>query len=106
MRIPYAFVSQGDDGGFKLVNPGYANGLGLELESVAGQAVADQAREREAGGQTIWSHSAKVDEVDVPLPSGAVRTFLLSKFPVRDGEQARPMASITRCFMPPDNSWG
>ena len=92
LLVPAAFFLKDTEGRYKFINSRYADWFEIDPATVEGRMVhdmfpAERADRYDAGDrQIIKTHSVMTDEIDIPLPSGETRTFVLTKFPVlRDG---------------------
>ena len=70
------------------INSRYADWFGIDRGTVEGKSVhdmfpAERAERYHAGDHRVAkTHSAVTEEVEIPLPSGDTRAFVLTKFPI------------------------
>ena len=99
-NVPAALFLKDADGRYKLVNQRYADWFGVDLESVAGKTAHELFPKERAdayadGDRTVAQYrSVAVDEVEIPLPSGETKTFIMTKFPVMDGERVTDIGAV------------
>ncbi len=99
-NAPAALFLKEVDGAYKLINRRFSEWFGVEPEAVVGKTAQELfPRERadryQAGDREILRTKTVVsDEVAIPLQSGELRTFTLTKFPIADGDSMTDIGGV------------
>ncbi len=98
--VPAALFLKGTDGRYKLINKRYAEWFEIEPGEIVGKNVfelypRERAEQYEKSDQRLRA-TGKIDseDVEIPLPSGDVRNFTLTKFPIWNGDQVQDIGAV------------
>lgn len=99
-NAPVAFFLKDAEGRYKYINNRFADWFGLDPDGVEGRTVdellpwAKRNRYETSDRKVVEFHEVVRNEFDVPVASGEIRTFVLTKFPVLNEDRLIDVGAV------------